>query len=117
MRKMLNVLYVTNPDAFLAKDGENLVVKVFDEEVFRTPIHYLEGLVTFGYKGASPALLGLCVERGVSVTFLNQYGKFLARVTGPVKGNVLLRRKQYRMADCGSDCTKMASRFIIGQGR
>ena len=48
MRKMLNVLYVTNPDAFLAKEGENLVVKVYEEEVFRTPIHYLEGLVTFG---------------------------------------------------------------------
>lgn len=115
MRKMLNVLYVTNPDAFLAKDGENLVVKVYEEEVFRTPIHYLEGLVTFGYKGASPALLGLCVERGVSVTFLNAYGKFLARVSGPVKGNVLLRRKQYRMADSVPDCTKIASRFIIGK--
>lgn len=115
MRKMLNVLYVTNPDAFLAKEGENLVVKVYDEEVFRTPIHYLEGLVTFGYKGASPALLGLCVERGVSVTFLNEHGKFLARVSGPVKGNVLLRRKQYRMADSGSDCTRIASRFIIGK--
>lgn len=115
MRKMLNVLYVTTPDAFLAKEGENLVVKVFDEEIFRTPIHYLEGIVTFGYKGASPALLGLCAERGVAFTFLTEYGKFLARVSGPVKGNVLLRRKQYRVADSAIDCTKIASRFIIGK--
>ena len=48
MRKLLNVLYVTTPDAFLAKDGENLVVKVQEKEIFRTPIHYLEGIVTFG---------------------------------------------------------------------
>lgn len=115
MRKMLNILYVTAPDAFLAKEGENLVVKVLDEEVFRTPIHYLEGVVTFGYKGASPALLGLCAERGVSLTFLNEHGKFLARVSGPVKGNVLLRRKQYRMADSTTECTKIASRFIMGK--
>lgn len=115
MRKMLNVLYVTTPDAFLAKEGENLVVKVHEEEVFRTPIHYLEGIVTFGYKGASPALLGMCVERGVSVTFLNEHGKFLARVSGPVKGNVLLRRKQYRSADSPQECTRMASRFIMGK--
>ncbi|MBZ4687063.1 MAG: CRISPR-associated protein Cas1 [Clostridiales bacterium] len=115
MRKMLNVLYVTTPDAFLAKDGENLVVKVQDKEIFRTPIHYLEGIVTFGYIGASPALLGLCAERGVSVTFLTGHGKFLARVSGPVKGNVLLRRKQYRIADSASECAKLASRFIIGK--
>ena len=115
MKKLLNILYVTTPEAFLAKEGENLVVKVMDEEVFRTPIHYLEGVVTFGYKGVSPALLGLCAERGVSVTFLNEHGKFLARVSGPVKGNVLLRRKQYRIADSPTDCTKIASRFIIGK--
>jgi CRISP-associated protein Cas1 len=115
MRKMLNVLYVTTPDAFLAKEGENLVVKVNDEEIFRTPIHYLEGVVTFGYKGASPALFGLCAERGVSLSFLNEYGKFLARISGPVKGNVLLRRKQYRNADLADECTQLASRFIIGK--
>jgi CRISPR-associated protein Cas1 len=115
MRKMLNVLYATNPEAFLGRDGENLVVRVQDKEVFRTPIHYLEGIVTFGYMGNSPALLALCMERGVSITFLNEYGKFLASVTGPVKGNVLLRRKQYRLADSQYDCMKLASRFIIGK--
>ena len=115
MRKMLNVLYVTTPEAFLGKDGENLVVKVEDKEIFRTPIHYLEGIVTFGYMGASPALLGFCAERDITVTFLTPYGKFLATVSGPVKGNVLLRRKQYRIADSATDCTKLASRFIIGK--
>ncbi|GAB7387102.1 type I-C CRISPR-associated endonuclease Cas1c [Bacillaceae bacterium] len=115
MRKLLNVLYVTTPDAFLAKDGENLVVKVQEKEIFRTPIHYLEGIVTFGYMGASPALLGMCAERGVSVTFLTEHGKFLASVSGPVKGNVLLRRKQYRVADSETESAKLASRFIIGK--
>lgn len=115
MRKMLNVLYVTTPDAFLAKEGENLVVKVDDKEIFRTPIHYLEGVVTFGYKGASPTFFGMYAERGVTITFLTEYGKFLARVSGPVKGNVLLRRRQYRIADSESDCTKLASRLIIGK--
>ena len=99
MRKMLNVLYVTNPEAYLSKDGDNLVVKINDEEVFRTPIHYLEGIVTFGHMGASPALLGMCVERGVTVSFLTVYGKHLATVHGIPRGNVLLRRKQYQWAD------------------
>jgi CRISPR-associated protein Cas1 len=115
MRKMLNVLYVTNLDAYLFKEGENLVVKVGDEEVFRTPIHYLEGIVTFGHLGASPALLGMCVEKGVTVSFLTDYGKHLATVQGAPRGNVLLRRKQYRLADSESESAALASAFIIGK--
>lgn len=115
MRKMLNVLYVTNPEAYLAKDGENLVVRVQDKEVFRTPVHYLEGIVTFGYMGASPALLGMCVEKGVTVSFLTEHGKHQATFHGAPKGNVLLRRKQYRLADSERDSAKLASMFIIGK--
>ena len=106
MRRMLNVLYVTNPEHILAKDGENLVVRVQEKEVFRTPIHYLEGIITFGYMGASPALLGMCVEKGVTVTFLTEFGRHLATVHGSPKGNVLLRRKQYRLADSDEESAK-----------
>lgn len=115
MRKMLNVLYVTNPEAYLAKDGENLVVRVQDQEVFRTPVHYLEGVVTFGYMGASPALLGMCVEKGVAVSFLTEHGRHQATVHGSPRGNVLLRRKQYRLADSETESTKLASTFIMGK--
>ncbi len=115
MRKLMNVLYVTNPEAYLSKDGENLVVRVSDEEVFRVPIHCLEGVVTYGHMGASPALLGMCVEKGVAVSFLTQYGKHLATVQGVPQGNVLLRRKQYRWADSESESATLASAFIIGK--
>lgn len=115
MRKMLNVLYVTNPEAYLAKDGENLVVRVHEEEVFRTPIHYLEGIVTFGYMGASPAVMGMCVEKGITVSFLNIHGRHQATFHGATKGNVLLRRKQYRLADNEVESAKLAAMFIIGK--
>lgn len=112
---MLNVLYVTNPDAYLSKDGENLVVRINEETVFRTPIHYLEGIVTFGHLGASPALLGMCVEKGISLSYLSPYGKHLATVQGMPTGNVLLRRQQYRLADVEPESAKLASAFIIGK--
>lgn len=115
MRKLLNILYVTNPDAYLAKDGENLVVRVQDEEMLRTPVHYLEGIVTFGYIGASPALLGMCMEKGITVSFLTEHGKHLATVQGSPRGNVLLRRKQYRSADSEMASAALASMFIIGK--
>ena len=115
MRKMLNVLYVTNPEAYLSKDGENLVVKIANEEVFRTPIHYLEGIVTFGHMGASPGLLGMCVEKNVTVSFLTEYGRHFATVQGTPRGNVLLRRTQYRLADSEQESATLASTFIIGK--
>ena len=115
MRKLLNTLYVTTPDSYLSKDGENVVIRVGDEEKFRVPIHNLEGIVSFGYTGASPALMGLCAERNVSLSFLTNHGKFLGRVSGAVRGNVLLRRKQYRWADDSEKSLSIARICIAGK--
>lgn len=115
MRKLLNVLYVTTPKAYLSRDGENIVVRIEQEEKFRVPVHILESVVCFGYMGVSPAVMGLCVERGVAISFLTEYGKFLAQVVGPFSGNVLLRRQQYRMADDVLISTKMARWFVTAK--
>jgi len=115
MKKLLNTLYVTNPDAYLTKDGENIVVRLEEKEAFRTPVHYLEGIVMFSHLGASPAALGLCLERGIGVSFLSPYGKHLANINGMPQGNVLLRRKQYRLADGIVESAKLAGSFVIGK--
>ncbi|MEG2126492.1 MAG: type I-C CRISPR-associated endonuclease Cas1c [Bacteroides sp.] len=115
MRKLLNTLYVTTPDSYLSRDGENVVVRVGNAEKFRIPINNIEGIVSFGYMGASPALMSLCVERNVGLCFLSEHGYFKGRVSGAVKGNVLLRRKQYRMADDCGFALKLSGIFIAGK--
>ncbi len=115
MRKLLNVLYVTSPEAYLARDGENVVIRLAEVEMKRVPVHILEGIVCFGYTGASPALMALCAERGVTMSFLTPNGKFLARVEGPVSGNVLLRRKQYRVADNPQLSAHIAATCVLGK--
>lgn len=99
MRRHLNTIYVTSEDAWLRKDGANIVVEVEGGERGRAPLHMIGGVVCFGRAGASPALLAACAEAGVALSFLTPNGKFLARVEGPRTGNVLLRRTQYRIAD------------------
>ncbi len=99
MRKLLNTLYVTSEDAWLRKDGANIVVEVDGAERGRAPLHLLDGVVSFGRAGASPALLAACAEAGVTLSYLQPNGRFLARLEGPRSGNVLLRRTQYRLAD------------------
>ena len=98
MRKLLNTLYVTTPEAYLSKDGLNVVVSQEKEEIFRIPIVNIEGIVTFGYMGASPGLMRLCVENGVSLVFMTPSGRYICRIQGGVKGNVLLRQRQYEWA-------------------
>lgn len=115
MRKLLNTLYVTSADAFLTRDGDNIVVSVNKKEAFRVPVHNLEGIVCFNYAGTTPSLMGLCCERRVPICFLSQSGRFLARVTGRVSGNVLLRRKQYRVSDSDEQSSAVASAFVAGK--
>ncbi len=115
MKKLLNTLYITSPDSYLSRDGENVVIKVDNETKFRVPVHNLESIVCFNYKGTSPALMSLCCDRGVSLCYLSESGRFLGRVTGKVTGNVLLRRKQYRLADDEEETASLAKFFVTGK--
>lgn len=103
MKKLLNTLYVTTKDAYISLDGENIVIQIEGKESGRVPFHNIEAVVTFGYLGASPALMGACAERDISLCFLSGNGKFMARISGEVRGNVLLRKQQYRISDKPED--------------
>ena len=115
MRRHLNTLYVTTPDAWLRKDGENVVVKADDGDLARIPIHLLGSIVCFGSTGASPALMGHCARRGVCISFMDRNGRFLARLEGPVSGNVLLRMGQYRAADDAERTASLTSHIVTGK--
>ncbi len=115
MRKLLNTLYVTTAEARLGRQRENVLVYIEDEVRFRVPIHNLEGIVTFGYTGVSPALMHLCTSRGVALSFLSQSGRLLARVVSPVTGNVLLRKRQYELSDDLGASVDIARNFVVGK--
>ena len=52
MRRLLNTLFVLTEDSYLALDGENIVVLNGDDTLGRFPLHTLESILYFGYKGA-----------------------------------------------------------------
>ncbi len=115
MKKLLNTLYVTTQDAYLHKEGETVVVEKEKKILLRLPIHTLSGIVTFGNVMTSPYLLNLCAERGVCVSFMSESGRFLARVTGPISGNVLLRLNQMRAYEDKAKKGEVARSFVIGK--
>lgn len=115
MRHLLNTLFVTSEDAWLSLDGENVVVNREKSAVARFPLHTLQSIICFSYAGASPALMGACAERDVGLSFCSPRGKFLARTSGPSRGNVLLRRAQYRAADSPAESCRIARCMIFGK--
>lgn len=115
MKHLLNTLFVTSEDAYLSLEGENILVNRQQQVVARFPLHTLCGIISFSYAGASPALMGACAERDISLTFCTPRGRFLARVSGESNGNVLLRRAQYRIADDPNQYCGIANSMIFGK--
>jgi len=115
MRSLLNTLYVTTQGSYLSRDGETVLIRVERETKLRVPIHTLGGIVCFGQVSCSPPLMELCGERNVAISFLSERGKFYARVQGPVSGNVLLRREQYRRSDDLNFSADVARMMVIGK--
>lgn len=115
MKRLLNTLYVTTQGAYLAREGETALVRVDGETKLQVPIHTLGTIVCFGQVSVSPPLMGLCSERGVAISFLSMNGRFLARVEGPVSGNVLLRREQYRKADDLDISSDIARAMVVAK--
>ena len=115
MKKFLNTLFVTTQGAYLNKEGEAVIISVEKEVKLRLPIHTLGGIVCFGNVMCSPFLLGHCAENNVAVSFLTERGRFLARVHGPVSGNVLLRREQYRRADDPASSLSIAQAVVTAK--
>jgi len=115
MKKHLNTLFVTTQGAYLFKERETVVVSVRKEVKLQVPVHTLSGIVCFGNVLCSPFLMGFCAKNAVSISFLSEHGRFLARVQGPVSGNVLLRREQYRRADDQDGTVEIARNFLVGK--
>ena len=115
MKKLGNVLYVTTPEAYLSLDGENIVIKKDEKTSMRLPLHNLENIVCFNYPGISPALMGACADRSIGLSFLRPSGRFLAGIRGKVKGNVLLRKKQYALSESEESSIQIAASCLLGK--
>jgi CRISPR-associated protein Cas1 len=115
VKHLLNTLYVTTQGAYLAREGETVLVRVDGETKLQVPIHTLGSIVCFGQVSVSPPLMGLCAEHSVAVSFLTEHGRFLARIQGPVSGNVLLRREQYRRADDLEMSAQIARAIVVAK--
>lgn len=112
MKKLLNTIYITTENASLKKDGENIVVENEDKIIGRVPLHMIDGIIVFGSILLTPALIGSCAQKGITISIFDRIGRFQARIEGPISGNVLLRRAQYKQSDAPDNIVK---NILIGK--
>ncbi len=115
MRKLLNTLFITSENAFLSLEGETICVEINRQKAGQFPLHTLENILCFSYNGATPAFMGACAARGINLSFFNPFGKFFCRVAGESRGNVLLRKEQYRISDNPDKSCLIARNMILGK--
>jgi len=115
LKRLLNTLYISDPNYYLSLDGENVVVKEDETIVGRVPLHTIDSIVSFGYRGVSPKLLGHCMDMNITISFLNESGRLLAAVSQEPKGNVLLRRTQFHVADKEESKLEIAKNIILAK--
>lgn len=115
MKHLLNTLYVMREDSYLRLEGENVTVQQDEKIAARFPLHTLEGIMCFSYAGASPQLMGACVENNIGLSFFSPQGKYLASAMGEMRGNVLLRKYQYRLSDSETASCLIARNMVLGK--
>lgn len=113
MKRHLNTLYITSPDAFIHKEGMTFVVEIDNRKALQAPVHTIENIVCFGFKPVTPALMAFCAENNIGISYLSTTGRFLARVYGEQRGNVLLRKTQYELFD-SPEKSRDVARVLVG---
>lgn len=115
MIELLNVLYVQMPGAFVRLDHDAVAVDVDGELKLRVPLIRLASIVVFGRVVVSPAIIERCALDGRGVVWLDGRGRFVGRVEGPTRGNVLLRRAQHLALDDASRTLEIARRSVAAK--
>lgn len=115
MKRHLNTLYITSPDAYIRKEGMTFVVEIDDKKALQAPVHTIENIVCFGFKPLTPALMSFCAENNIGISYMSMHGKFLATVYGGQRGNVLLRKTQYKFSDSEESSLKIARNIVAAK--
>ncbi|MCR2048451.1 type I-C CRISPR-associated endonuclease Cas1c [Acetatifactor muris] len=115
MKQLLNTLYILTPDTYLFLENEAIGVKIGGEEKVRVPAHTINSVYCFGNVTVSTPLIGFCGQRGISLVFLSEYGKFYGRIQGPVQGNILLRRRQFAALDDLVFSKRLVRSILLGK--
>jgi len=110
-----NTLYIMLENAHLRLSNENLVIEHPDSSLRQVPLHHLEAIVVMGNIQVTTPLIAYCAQRGISIVWCDQHGRFRGRLEGPLSGNVLTRRAQHLALSDPERALQIAKQCVIGK--
>ncbi|AHY46365.1 CRISPR-associated endonuclease Cas1, subtype I-C/DVULG [Rubrobacter radiotolerans] len=117
LKPLLNTLYVEVQGSYLRLDHETLRLEVERKLVGQVPLQHIGSAVVFGNVLVSPFLLHRFGEDGRSLVWMTRNGRFKCRLSGPVTGNVLLRKAQYDAQADPALAFRIARNIVAGKVR
>lgn len=115
MKRLLNTLYLTRDGIYVSKERETFKVVRQEETLMKVPVGTIDRIICIGSVTFTPQAMAFCCERGVSLVYLSEYGRFQFRLEGPQTGNILLRRRQYASAVEADAALDLARGFVLGK--
>ena len=112
---VLNTLFVLSRGAYLAKDHQNVLVKMDGEVRLRVPIHTLGSIASFGSVGVSPHLMALCLDSGITLAFFTESGRFRGKLEGAATGSLVLRKAHYAATQNSERTLELARSIVVAK--
>ncbi len=111
----MSVLYVTDPDAYLRKNGEQIEIWRSGRVVNAVYGYQLKQVLVFGRAQLSPAVRSFLLDEGIDTVFLTMGGRLRGRLVAAEGRNIDLRRAQFRHLEDGAFAIELARRIVSGK--
>ena len=113
--RVLNTVYLTEPGIRVGARSGSLEVRRDRALVARFPLEGLEAVIAGPRCELTTEALTRCTARGIRVAQLSNNGKVRFMLSGPTRGNVMLRVEQLRAADNPARARALASMIVAGK--
>src|SRR5579883_2661928 len=128
MKLTMAILYLTEQQAWVGREGDCLVVHVPErnedgsvkgkrERKMTVPLFKIEEVMVFGDITLSTPALASLLEGRIQVTYLSKYGRFLGNLSPQLSKNSILRLAQHTAHANPCQCHTIAQRFVTGKLR
>lgn len=113
----MTTVYVTEPRAFVRKQGRTLLVQLPDRSTTRLPLERVTDVICCGDVSLSGAALRELAEEGIGVGYVGPRGEWVGRWEPAEPKTIVLRRAQFRAADDAAVALAVARPMVAGKLR
>ena len=115
MRNFAKTVFLTTQGTTARIDKDALRIERPEQPFVRVPLAQVESIVTHGHVNLTMDLMHHAARDGIDITMLSRAGRYIARLSGPTTGNILLRQLQFRAIDDDTKTRAIAGAIVAAK--